>query len=925
MTLRVRRCALVLILLLGQVTGEVTAAGARPAEAASGPAPKRPIDPASIDTLMRRGDEARRLGRIDAALSAYREALDLDPTHYDVRLVISDTLRRAGRAGRAIPEFEAALSLDPTRPEAYIGLARIHRGAFRFAEAESLLDRGRATVTGPGAHKLLVTLAETRRQAGRLDEAEVLFRRARLEVSASPRPLAGLALIAEQRGDLRQALAFWSRYLERKPEDEAATLRRQELAEIRASIEALREAAEKTPRAETLAELGRLRSIAGDHEGAIEAYRDAVDAEPRRADARRGLAIALREAGDDRGAVRAYRRLLRIVPNDATALYGLVEIARQSSDLQREERAWGDLMEGLPNDLFAVRAYLEFLQRAGRESEPMQRAIGRAILASKEGDSGPGSPAKLRRHAVVLAEAELWVEATETLYRALRIDPTDPWTLEMAGQLMFRRPSLIGELADKVRAEPAATDADLDRSESSRLLLLSRLVLWLGRGEEALDLARRATSIDEKSAMARSALAETEQRIRHDGERALEGWRQALEIAPARMTAHVDVALALLRLGRKEEAEETAREGLRRFPQAAPLLAILGAALSDQGELEEAAAAYAAARLADPADNFGLARGQYPRTLAALGRHVEARRALEGVLRPAPEMLYREAWAFARDSYRDRKFNGQDWNAWRDRYRGELSNLEEAYRAIAEMLASLKDPYTRLRRSEETAAVYLGRRSGEVLVDALGRIRPISRTVSAEELENGLGYIRLSNLSDPGAVAEVRQALLRMREKAGLVLDLRGNRGGLARTADAIGDLLIGPGVATGVDVGPDGEETQVTGGEGALTDGEIVVLVDGQTASAAERLARALETSGRGTLVGDRTFGKGRAQVSRVLPGGMTVLVSMAEMLGPDGRPLQGRGLRPRGRRSSQQQDPARAVPEREAGEGPPPSTSEE
>ena len=260
-------------------------------------------------------------------------------------------------------------------------------------------------------------------------------------------------------------------------------------------------------------------------------------------------------------------------------------------------------------------------------------------------------------------------------------------------------------------------------------------------------------------------------------------------------------------------------------------------------------------------------------------------------------MIYREAWAFAANTYSDRRFNGQNWLDWRDRYRGDLSDLQDAHRAIAEMLASLGDSHTRLRDLEETAAIYLARRGDGVTVDSLGRVRPTSRTVTMEELREGLGYIRLSNLSDPTVVEEVRRALLEMREKEGLILDLRGNRGGLSRAADAIGDLLIGPGEETGVDIGPDGLEPQVTGGEGALTDALIVVLVDGQTASAAERLARALALTGRGVLVGDPTFGKGRAQISRVLPGGATVLVSMGEMLGPDGRPLEGRGLRTRGR----------------------------
>src|SRR6185503_2844242 len=204
------------------------------------------------------------------------------------------------------------------------------------------------------------------------------------------------------------------------------------------------------------------------------------------------------------------------------------------------------------------------------------------------------------------------------------------------------------------------------------------------------------------------------------------------------------------------------------------------------------------------------------------------------------------------------------------------------------------DPYTRLRDPEETSALFLSPRGASSATDPLGRAALQSRTVATGELPGGLGYIRLGNFTDPGMVAEVRAALERMRRTEGIVLDLRGNGGGLGRSADAIGDLFVGPGKEAGVDVGPLGETTQVTGGDGALTDSPLIVLVDGQTGSAAERLARTLEVTGRATLSGDATFGKGRAQVSRVLPGGATVLVSASEMLGPDRRPIQGKGLQP-------------------------------
>src|SRR5206468_3039824 len=104
---------------------------------------------------------------------------------------------------------------------------------------------------------------------------------------------AGLARVAEDRGDLAGAIRAWDAYLEIKTEDEAAELRRQELRELRASIEALRETAGRAASAGVLAELGRLQSVAGDAQGAVESYRRALRVDAEHVEARRGLARAL--------------------------------------------------------------------------------------------------------------------------------------------------------------------------------------------------------------------------------------------------------------------------------------------------------------------------------------------------------------------------------------------------------------------------------------------------------------------------------------------------------------------------------------------------------------------------------------------------------------------------------------------------------
>ena len=475
-------------------------------------------------------------------------------------------------------------------------------------------------------------------------------------------------------------------------------------------------------------------------------------------------------------------------------------LAIAAGKTDEEESAWQALLTAHPDDLLALRGYLACLERQGPE------ALRRAAGTPPPGGFESAPSALLRRQALLLAASGPRPEAAEALYWLLQRDPTDPWSLEIANEILHLDPLLLKTLGDRLQTDLQAGASVAGGARILRRILLARLIWWSGRDQEALIVLRQAVAAEPGSAVARSALGEAYQTIAQDQNLALAELRRAVELDPSRLAAHVDLALALLRAGRPKQAEAAARRGLQGAPEAAPAQSVLGAALADQGDFEAAAAAYAAALASDPADNFGLARGQLPRALAALGRNVEARHALKGMIPPIPDLVYREAWAFAGDSYRDRAHNGQDWMAWRAKYRGALKTEQEAYRAIAAMLASLGDPYTRLRDPEESAALFLARHGESVGTDPLGRATAQSKTVVSGDLPGGLGYIRLSNFTDPKVVAEVRAALRAMRSKEGIVLDLRGNGGGLARSADAIGDVLLGPGKETGVDAGASGD-----------------------------------------------------------------------------------------------------------------------
>lgn len=129
----------------------------------------------------------------------------------------------------------------------------------------------------------------------------------------------------------------------------------------------------------------------------------------------------------------------------------------------------------------------------------------------------------------------------------------------------------------------------------------------------------------------------------------------------------------------------------------------------------------------------------------------------------------------------------------------------------------------------------------------------------------------------------------------GLLLDLRGNRGGILRQAILVADSLLQSGAIVQT-AGRDPDADQSFSAEGAdLTGGiHIVVLVDGQTASAAEILSAALADNHRAVVVGSETLGKGLVQTVTTLPDGGELFVTWSRVLAPRGWPLQSLGVMP-------------------------------
>ena len=129
----------------------------------------------------------------------------------------------------------------------------------------------------------------------------------------------------------------------------------------------------------------------------------------------------------------------------------------------------------------------------------------------------------------------------------------------------------------------------------------------------------------------------------------------------------------------------------------------------------------------------------------------------------------------------------------------------------------------------------------------------------------------------------------------GVVLDLRGNRGGLLRQAVAAAAMLQPTGlVAITAGRDPDAAHEYYAEGRDLAQGLPVVVVVDGRSASSAEILAAALSDLRRAVVVGSTTLGKGLVQTIAPLPDGGELFVTWSRVLAPRGWPIQGLGVVP-------------------------------
>lgn len=215
----------------------------------------------------------------------------------------------------------------------------------------------------------------------------------------------------------------------------------------------------------------------------------------------------------------------------------------------------------------------------------------------------------------------------------------------------------------------------------------------------------------------------------------------------------------------------------------------------------------------------------------------------------------------------------------------------------------LDDAVQRLRGKPGSEVTVWIQREGK---DGWSGVRPFKMvreniridSVRSEALSNGVGYVRIEHFQET-TIDELDEALLQHSKGPeglkGLVMDLRGNPGGLLPQAEAVGDKFLRRGVIySTVGSSEPRSEARATA-RGTEPDYPIVILIDESSASASEIVSGALKNNERAVLVGRTTFGKGSVQqIFTGIAGGAALKLTTAQYLTPGDISIQGVGVTP-------------------------------
>lgn len=207
---------------------------------------------------------------------------------------------------------------------------------------------------------------------------------------------------------------------------------------------------------------------------------------------------------------------------------------------------------------------------------------------------------------------------------------------------------------------------------------------------------------------------------------------------------------------------------------------------------------------------------------------------------------------------------------------------------------SLQETVSLIKGDENTTVKLTLIRDGKEIEKEVTRRKVESPTVNFKMLDDGMAYIQITEF-DTVTVDQFTEAMAMARgnDMKGLILDLRSNPGGNLSSVVSIAKQMLPKGLIVYTEDRDGNREEYSCDGSKEL-DVPMVVLVNGNSASASEILAGAIKDYGIGTLVGTTTFGKGIVQRPIELSDGSAVKLTISSYYTPNGINIHGIGIEP-------------------------------
>lgn len=199
-----------------------------------------------------------------------------------------------------------------------------------------------------------------------------------------------------------------------------------------------------------------------------------------------------------------------------------------------------------------------------------------------------------------------------------------------------------------------------------------------------------------------------------------------------------------------------------------------------------------------------------------------------------------------------------------------------------------------VRGPENSIVVLRIKRGTKFITKRIQRKKIEIKSVETSIKPNNIGYIKIKSFIGSNTAPDFMKAIRTVQNTQGVIIDLRGNTGGLLTNAVIAANVFMDEGKIVSI-VSKSGRKRDINAQmTGYALNKPTVVLVDGGSASASEILSGALKDNKKAVLVGTKTFGKGLVQQIVPMPNGTGLNITIAKYLTPNGTDINKKGIEP-------------------------------